>query len=139
MLDMGLIPPSEETIKLKARASQVRLKKIKLDMKSMIFELRYTALDICQAVAMHYYKKQPDSKGMPKFLKRLVKDKKLERTYVKKFEQLNKLWKDLDHGRVKGVNATYLEKALTLSNEIFERMNKLLPAELRAEKRKKKK
>jgi len=37
------------------------------------------------------------------------------------------------------VNGAYLEKALTLSSEIFERMNKLLPKEIRAEKRKKKK
>jgi predicted nucleotidyltransferase len=134
MLEMGLIPPSEETIKLKSQASQIRLKKIELDMKSMVFELRYTALDICQAVIMHHYGKQPDAKDMPTFLDKLVKEKKLEREYVKKFEQLNKLWKDIDHGFVKDVDTKYLEKALVLSHEMFERMNKLLPKELQAEK-----
>lgn len=138
MLEMGLIPPSEEAIKLKARASHARLKKIKLDMKSMIFELRYTALDICQAVVMHHYKKQPDAKAMPGFLKKLVKDKKLEATYVKRFEQLNKLWKDLDHGKVKSVNGAYLDRALKLAAEISVRMNKLLPKDIRIEKKKKK-
>lgn len=136
MLEMGLIPPSEETIKLKSQAAHARLKKIELDMKSMVFELRYTALDICQAVAMHYFKKQPDAKDMPEFLNKLVKEKKLEAEYVKKFEQLNKMWKDIDHGNVKDIDAKYLETALKLSNEIVERMNKLLPKELQAEKRK---
>ena len=133
MLEMGLIPPSEETIKLKAQASKARLKKIGLDLKSMVFELRYTALDICQSVVMNLYKEQPDAKDMPKFLKRLVKEKKLEQVYVKKFEQLNKLWKDIDHGAVKDVDANYVEKALVLANEIFDRMNRILPKDLRSD------
>lgn len=135
MLEMGLIPPSEETIKLKARAAQARLKKINLDLKSMVFELRYTALDVCQAVAMHHYKKQPDAKEMPKFLSKLVKDKKLEQIYVKKFEKLDKLWKDIDHGHIKKVDSKYLEQALTLTTDIFERMNKILPKNLQSEKK----
>ncbi len=135
MLEMGLIPPSEEAIKLKARTAKTRLKKVKLDLKSMVFDLRYTALDICQAVAMHYYKKQPDAKDMPKILNKLVKDKKLERVYVKKFKQLNKLWKDIDHEKVKDINAKYAESALVLANEIFKRMNKLLPKGIRAEQK----
>lgn len=135
MLEMGLIAPSEETIKLKARASQARLKKIRLDLKSMIFELRYIALDICQAVVMHYYKKQPDAKAVPKFLRQLVKEKKLESAYVKKFEKLNKLWKDIDHGRVKEVDSKYLDQAITLADDILKRMDKLLPKELRPEEK----
>src|SRR3972149_5266211 len=49
MLNAGLIPPSEETIALKARASQIRFRRIKLDLKSIIFDLRYTAMDMMQA------------------------------------------------------------------------------------------
>jgi predicted nucleotidyltransferase len=137
MLAMGLISPSEETIKLKARASQARLKKIRLDLKSMIFELRYIALDICQAVVMHYYKKQPDAKAVPNFLRQLVKEKKLESAYVKKFEKLNKLWKDIDHGRVKEVDSKYLDQAITLADDILKRMNRLLPTELQPEEKQK--
>lgn len=133
MLEMGLIPPSEETIKLKAQTSKARLKKITMDLKSMVFELRYTALDICQAVVMNMYKEQPDAKDMPKFLNRLVKEKKLEQVYVKKFEQLNKLWKDIDHNAVKNVDGKYVEKAIALANEIFKRMNRMLPKDLRSD------
>lgn len=133
MLEMGLIPPSEETIKLKAQTSKARLKKITMDLKSMVFELRYTALDICQAVVMNMYKEQPDAKDMPKFLNRLVKEKKLEQVYVKKFEQLNKLWKDIDHNAVKNVDGKYVEKAIALANEIFKRMNRILPKDLRSD------
>ncbi len=133
MLEMGLIPPSEETIKLKAQTSKARLKKITMDLKSMVFELRYTALDICQAVVMNMYKEQPDAKDMPKFLNRLVKEKKLEQVYVKKFEQLNKLWKDIDHNAVKNVDGKYVEKAIVLANEIFKRMNRILPKDLRSD------
>jgi predicted nucleotidyltransferase len=133
MLEMGLLPPSEETISLKARAAEARLRKIRIDMKSMIFELRYTATDMCQAVIMHYYKAQPDAKRIPEFLKKLVKEKKLEAKYVKKFEQLNKLWKDIDHKIVKEASTQYLEEGLTLTKEIIDRMKKLLPKEIMGE------
>jgi len=133
MLQMGLIPPSEETIGLKARAADVRLMKLKIDMKSMIFELRYTALDIIQAVVMYYYKKQPDYKTAPEFLEKLIKDKKLEKIYLKKFETLNKLWKDIDHKIIKDATTLHLEQALTLASEIVERMKKLLPKEILGE------
>jgi len=130
MLQMGLIPPSEETIKLKQKTAEARYKKIKLDMKSMIFELRYTATDICQAVIMHYYKAQPDQKAIPEFLEKLVKEKKLEKDYIEKFNELDKLWKDIDHKEIEEVNTQHLEKALTLTKEIIDRFKKLLPKEI---------
>jgi predicted nucleotidyltransferase len=135
MLDMGLLPPSEETVKLKAMAGRTRLKKVELDMRSMVFESRYAALDTCQAVAMHYYKQQPDAKSMPDTLRRLVKDRKLQAAYVRKFEQLNKLWKDIDHGKVKEIDCGYLGKAVALAEDIVERMDRLLPKEMREEKK----
>jgi len=130
MLQMGLIPPSEETIKLKTRAAEARYKKIKIDMKSMIFELRYTATDICQAVIMHYYKAQPDQKEIPKFLEKLVKEKKLEKEYIDKFKELDKIWKDIDHKVIEEVTTQHLEKALNLAKEIIDRLKKLLPKEI---------
>lgn len=130
MLNMGLIPPSEETIVLKARAADARYKKIKLDLKSMIFELRYTATDIIQSVVMHHYKAQPDAKAIPDYLKKLTKEKKLEKTYAEKFNELNKLWKDIDHKEIKEVTTEHVEKALKLTKEIIDRFKKLLPTEL---------
>lgn len=130
MLNMGLIPPSEETIALKTRAAEVRYRKIKIDIKSMIFELRYTSTDVCQAVIMYYYKAQPDQKAIPEFLKKLVKEKKLEKQYVEKFKELDSLWKDIDHKVIKGVTTQHLEKALKLSKEIIDRFKKLLPKDI---------
>src|SRR3989338_4732948 len=127
MLQMGLIPPSDETISLKARAASTRYRKIKLDIKSMVFELRYTALDIIQAVVMHYYKETPDYKKAPEFLGKLVKQKKLEKEYVDKFVQLDKLWKDIDHGDIKEVTTDHLNDALELAKSMIDRMKKLLP------------
>jgi len=127
MLKMGLLPPSEETAGLKARSSQTILKRVEATLKTMVFDLRYAATDACQAVVMFYYKETPDQKNMSEFLKRLVKDKKLEAPYVKKFEELNKIWKDIDHGIIKEVNLEHLKKAMTLSKSIVERMKKLLP------------
>jgi len=135
MLEMGLIPPSEETIKLKAGGAYARLAKTKLDIKSMIFDLRYSATDIIQAVVMHHYKAQPDQKAIPGFLENMIKEKKLEKEYLNKFNELNKMWKDIDHGKVKKVDGTYLERALELAEDIIERMNKLLPKEYRVEKK----
>ena len=130
MLEMGMIPRSEETISLKARASEVRYKKIKLDIKSMIFELRYTAMDIVQAVAMYYYKAQPDYKDMIPYLEKLVKEKGLEKEYIEKFKELDKLWKDIDHKVIPEVTTQHLEKALQLAKEIVERFKKFLPKEI---------
>ncbi|MBI2084507.1 MAG: nucleotidyltransferase domain-containing protein [Candidatus Aenigmarchaeota archaeon] len=127
MLQMGLIPPSDETVSLKTRAASTRYKKIKLDIKAMVFELRYTALDIVQAVVMYHYKETPDYKKAPEFLERMVKEKKLEPEYVDKFIELDKLWKDIDHGDIKEVATQHLEHALQLAKAIIDRMKKLLP------------
>src|SRR3990172_2127627 len=70
MLNAGLIPPSEETIALKARASQIRFRRIKLDLKSIIFDLRYTAMDMMQAAVMYHYKAQPDFKAIIPYLEK---------------------------------------------------------------------
>ncbi|MEM5797221.1 MAG: nucleotidyltransferase domain-containing protein [Candidatus Aenigmatarchaeota archaeon] len=127
MLQMGLIPPSDETISLKARAASARYNKVKNEVKMLIFDLRYTALDMVQAVVMYYYKETPDYKKAPEFLERLVKEKKLEKEYMDKFIKLDKLWKDIDHGDIKEVTTDHLNEALVLTNEIVERMKKLLP------------
>lgn len=133
MLQMGLLPPSDETISLKARASEARLKRIKLDLKAMIFELRYTATDICQAVVMHYYKAQPDQKAIPEFLERLVKEKKLEPEHIEKFKEINNLWKDIDHGEIKEVTTEHVNRAIRLAGEIIDRFKKLLPKDILGE------
>lgn len=130
MLQMGLIPPSDETVSLKARAAGARYKNIVLDIKSMVFELRYTSLDIVQSVVMYYYKETPDYKKAPEFLEKLVKDKKLEKEFVDKFVQIDKLWKDIDHGVIKEVTTDHLKQALELAKSIIDRMKKLLPSDL---------
>jgi predicted nucleotidyltransferase len=133
MLKMGLLPPSDEVVTLRARAAEARYKKIRLDIKSMIFELRYSATDIIQSVIMYFYKKQPDQKAIPEFLEKLVKTKKLEKTYVQKFGELDKLWKDIDHKIIKEVSTEHLEKALVLANDLIGRFKKMLPKELLGE------
>ncbi len=63
--------------------------------------------------------------------------KKLEKEYLGKFGELNKLWKDIDHGKVKEIDGKYLQRAVELASDIVERMNKLLPKEYRVEKKRK--
>jgi|FaiFalDrversion2_1042247.scaffolds.fasta_scaffold00522_1 predicted nucleotidyltransferase len=133
MLQMGLIPPSEEAITLKARSAEVRFKKINLDIKSMIFELRYTVLDIVQAVVMYYYKEQPDAKKAPEFLEKLVAEKGLEKEYVEKFKQIDQLWKDIDHKIIKDVTVEHLNKAISIAKDIIERFKKMLPEDILGE------
>jgi hypothetical protein len=106
------------------------MKKVSLTIKSMIFDLRYAATDACQSVIMYYYKTTPDQKHMAEELEKLVKEKKLEKTYIDKYLELNKLWKDIEHEVIKDVDAQHLNKAMTLANDIIERMKKLLPKEL---------
>jgi predicted nucleotidyltransferase len=130
MLNMGLFPPSEETVRLKIRSSQTIIQRVEANLKLSVFDLRYATTDICQAVVMHHYKETPDQRRMPDFLTKLVDEGKLESEYIDKFNELNKLWKDIDHKIVKKAEAKHLEKATELSEEIIERMKKLLPKEL---------
>jgi predicted nucleotidyltransferase len=130
MLQLGMIPPSEEVIRLKQKASEVRFEKIKSDLKNMIFDLRYCASDAIQAAVMHYYKTQPDPKEIPKYLEEMVKEGKIEKDFLEKWKEIDKLWKDIDHQAVKEVNGEYLQKALSLTQEIIERFKKLLPKEV---------
>jgi len=130
MLKAGLLPPSEETVGIKAKSAEVHLKKVSLTIKAMIFDLRYAATDACQSVIMYYYKTTPDQKHMAEELEKLVKENKIERDCIDKFQELNKLWKDIDHGVIKEVTPKHLEHAVNLAKGIIEKMKKLLPKEL---------
>jgi len=132
MLKSGLLPPSDETVSFKAKSAEALIKRVELGIKTMVFDLRYAATDACQSVVMHYYKEIPDQKHMPEQLEKLVKEGKLEKEYIQKFKDLNKMWKDLDHEVIKKATPEYLMKAMDLSVEIIERMKKLLPKNLQA-------
>ncbi|MHA1859916.1 MAG: nucleotidyltransferase family protein [Candidatus Asgardarchaeia archaeon] len=131
MLKMGLLPPSNETVALKAKSADTLIKRVELTIKTMVFDLRYAATDACQSVVMYYFKATPDPKSMAKQLQKLVDEGKLEKEYIEKYEELNKLWKDLDHGIIKKPTPEHLMKALRLSKDIINRMKKLLPEELK--------
>jgi len=130
MLEMGLIPPSEETIRLKIKSSETRLERIKEVLKGIIFDLRYCGSDIIQAAVMHIYKIQPDPKEIPNFLKKMVEEGKIEEEWIRKWEELDKLWKDVDHKVVTEVDGAYLQKALVLASEVISKFKQLLPKEL---------
>jgi len=130
MLKAGLLPPSDETVSIKIRSADAHLKKVSLTIKSMIFDLRYAATDACQSVVMYYCKTTPDQKHMAEELNKLVKEKKLEPEYINKFLELDALWKDIEHEKIKDVNAEHLNKAIGLAASIIEKMKKLLPKDL---------
>ena len=127
MLEMGLLPPSEETVRLKAKAAEARLKKIKLDLSSMIFDLRYSVIDIIQAFIMYYYKEQPDAKAIPSSLEKLINEGKLDKDVLEKFKEIDKLWKDIDHKVIKEVKVEHLERALKIADDIVSKMYGMLP------------
>lgn len=130
MLKAGLLPPSEETVGIKARSAEAHLKKVILTIKAMIFDLRYAATDACQSVVMYYFKTTPDPKHMKEELEKLVKEKKLEPEYIDKYLELHKLWKDIDHKKIKEPGPEHLTRAVTLAKDIIERMKKLLPKDV---------
>lgn len=130
MLKAGLLPPSEETVGLKTKSAEAIIKRVEAGMKAMIFDLRYAATDACQSVIMHYFKETPDQRHMAEWLQKLVDEKKLEKEYIDKFQELNKLWKDIDHETIKEVEVQHLQKAMSLATGIISRMKKILPEEL---------
>jgi predicted nucleotidyltransferase len=131
MLQKGLLSPSQETAALKFKSSEAIMKRVEATFKTIIFDLRYAATDISQAVIIYYYKEAPDQKNMPEYLKRLVRDKKLPASCIEKFETLNKLWKDIDHNVIKNVTIDHVKEAFELSNSIIQEMNKFIPQELK--------
>lgn len=130
MLQLGLLQPSEEAVALKARASKARLKKVKLDIKSLIFDLRYCVTDMAQSAIMYNFKKQPDPKKIPKFLEKFIEEGKLKKEHLEKYNELNTLWKKIDHKEIKEVTTEHLQKALEIANELVDEFGKLIPKEL---------
>jgi len=130
MLQLGLLPPSEEAISLKAKSAEARLKKIDLDLKALIFELRYCVTDMAQAAIMHHFKELPDPKDIKKFLEKFIEKGMLEKEYLEKYDEINSLWKKIDHKEIKKVTLEHLEKAMNLANELVERFKKLIPEEI---------
>lgn len=129
MLQMGLLEPSEEAIRLRAKGSEVRLEKVKLDMKNLIFDLRYSVTDIAQAAIMHNFKEQPDPKDIPKFLQKFIEKKELEIEYLEKYNELNKIWKKIEHEGVE-VTVLHLDSAMKLAEDLVNRFKKLIPSEM---------
>ncbi|MEM5815119.1 MAG: nucleotidyltransferase domain-containing protein [Candidatus Aenigmatarchaeota archaeon] len=127
MLEMGLLPPSDETVKVKVRSAEIRLERIKEGLRSLIFDLRYCGSDIIQAAVMYTYKVQPDPKEIKVYLKKMIEEGKLEEEWLNKWEELNELWKNIEHKSVKNVNGEYLQKALILAEGIIERFKKFVP------------
>lgn len=130
MLQLGLLEPSEEAVSLKARSSKLRFKKVKLDLKALIFDLRYCVTDMAQSAIMYNFKKQPDPKNIPKFLEKFIEEGKLKEEFLEKYNELNTLWKKIEHKEIKEVTPQHLEKALNLAEELIEEFEKLVPKEL---------
>lgn len=126
MLKAGLILPSNKTIMLKATTSRLRLKKVSDEIKSLIFELKYAALDAIQAVVMSFYKTQPDPKDAKQYLEKLIEEKGLEKEYLEKYEELLSTWKEIEHKK-KEASVEDLRKAQQLAKQIIDRMLKFLP------------
>ena len=130
MLELGLLTPSKEAIRLRIRACETRFKKIDLDLKALIFDLRYCATDMAQAVIMYHFKEQPDPKDIPKFLEKFIEEGKLSKECLERYKQLNGLWKKIDHKEIEKVEMEHLEMAKELATKIVEELKKLIPKDI---------
>lgn len=125
MLNLGLIMPSEEAIEAKKRGSIIRFERIKEDLKSLIFDLRYCVIDIAQAVIMKKYNFAPDPKTIPKYLEKMIEENIISRDFLDKYVEIDSLWKKIEHGEIKEVNGELLEKAIRITSEFINNFNKL--------------
>ncbi|MEM5830318.1 MAG: nucleotidyltransferase domain-containing protein [Candidatus Aenigmatarchaeota archaeon] len=125
MLNLGLIMPSEEAIELKKRAALIRFEKVKDDLKSLIFELRYCVTDILQSYIMKKYQKIPDPKNIPEFLEKMIEEKIIEKDYLDDYLEINSLWKKIEHKEIKEVDASHIDKALKITEKFLEKFSKL--------------
>ncbi|MEM0324501.1 MAG: nucleotidyltransferase domain-containing protein [Candidatus Aenigmatarchaeota archaeon] len=125
MLNLGLISPSEESIELKKRNSIIRFERIKEDLKSMIFDLRYCVIDIAQAVIMKKYNYIPDPKTIPQYLEKMINENIISKDFLDKYLEIDLLWKKIEHKEIKEVDGNILDKAIKITDEFIKVFSKL--------------
>ncbi len=138
LLQMGRIKPSPEAIDMNMEIGEKLLKRTRQKLLSIVGEdLFYALMNPAQAALMLYGIPPPTPKETVKLMEDIFvkKEKLLEKKYVDILESMRAYFKEIEHGHVKEVTGTKVDKLLKDSEDYLKRINKLFDEiELRNEK-----
>ncbi|RME54893.1 HEPN domain-containing protein [Candidatus Woesearchaeota archaeon] len=128
LLQMGRIKPSPEAIDMNMDLGERLLTRIKHKMLSVVGEdLYYAVLNPAQAALMLYGIPPPTPKETIKLLEEIFvkKEKLLEKKYVEILAKIRKAYKDIEHGNLKEVTGTQIDKLLKDAEDYLKRIKKM--------------
>jgi len=135
LLQMGRIKPSPEAIDMQMDIAEKLLDRIKGKMLSIVVEdIYYSVLNPAQAVLMLYGVNPPTPIETIELMHEIfvAKEKILEEKYVKFLQKVRKLYKGVEHGKIKEVKGAEIDELVKEVKDYLERVKKLF---FRAEKK----
>jgi uncharacterized protein (UPF0332 family)/predicted nucleotidyltransferase len=128
LLKMGKIRPSQEAIDMYMSSGEQGLERTRLKFKDIAVEDYFWALCTpSQAALMLYGVPPPAPKELGEVMREIFvkKEKLLEEEYVKIWENVFQVRKDIEHGTKKEVTGKELDKLLEDSDKYLKRLKKL--------------
>lgn len=128
LLKMGAISPSREAILLYSTAAARHIEKAESYKKAAAIKLYEAMTSITQAVMMLHYSHQAEPKEIPSLLAKMAKKGIIRQEMVREYEGIYKLWKDIDHNKLKKVHGKILDEKAAVAESYIKDMAKLMKA-----------
>ncbi len=128
LLQMGRIKPSPESIDMFMHSGDQFLDRVKFKLKEIGMEdFFWACITTSQAAIMLYGLPPPTPKEAPEVLRHIFvkKEKLLEEKYVKMFEHILKVRKDMEHGSKKDITGKEIDVLYDETKQYLERLKKL--------------
>jgi len=128
LLKQGKLTPTPEAIDMYMKSGTQVLDRIKWKLKEIaIDDFFWATLTPTQGALMQLGVAPPDPNSTAAAMKEhLVKPGLLEDKWVKVWEDIHQLRKDLEHGKIKDVSAKTIDEHLTNSEKYLARLDKLM-------------
>ena len=128
LLEMGRIKPSPEAIDMFMSSGEKILEKVKFRLRDILeLDIYWSVITPSQAALMLYGLPPPTPKETVSLMEDIFvkKEKWLEKKYVVMLEEIRKTYKDLEHGKLKEVSGSDVDRLLKNSNDYLKRIRKL--------------
>lgn len=128
LLQQGKIKPSPEAIDMNMDIGEKLLQRVKAKLLSVVGEdLYYAALNPSQAALMLYGIPPPTPKETVQLMDEIFvkKEKLLEKKYVETLDKIRKVYKDIEHGKVKEITGKEVDELLVDVEAYLKRITRL--------------
>jgi len=128
LLQMGRIKPSPEAIDMFMSTGDQILDRVNMKLKDIGMEdTFYAVLTPSQAALMLYGVPPPTPRETPEMMEAIFvkKEKLLEKEYIEILRRNIKLRKDLEHGTIKNLSGSEVDKLLKDAQKFLKRLNEL--------------